>query len=71
MGILPKEGLIPKTPLKELGILTEPPPSDPNAKCPNPAAIDAPAPPLDPPEVLFKFQGFKVVPKILLSVTGI
>ena len=32
------------------------------------AAIDAPAPPLDPPAVTFTFQGFLVVPNILFDV---
>src|SRR5699024_968935 len=34
-----------------------------------PAAIDAAAPPLDPPAVRAKFQGFEVTPVSSLSVT--
>ena len=47
----------------------EPPPSVPTASGPSPAATAAPAPPLDPPGVSARFQGFRVIPKSGLSVT--
>ena len=58
MGILPVVGFIPKLPHKEAGILIEPPPSLPCEKGVIPAATDAEAPPLDPPEILVISQGF-------------
>src|SRR5690625_593911 len=68
-GTLPNVGFIPYIPQKELGILIDPPPSLPIASDPILATTDAAAPPLDPPGVLSKFQGFRVVQKTELYVT--
>jgi hypothetical protein len=40
--------------------------SDPRPTIDPERAISPPSPPLDPPEVLSLFQGFKAVPKIKL-----
>ena len=58
----PRDGLRPKTPQQEAGILIEPPPSVPCASGISPAASAAAAPPLDPPGVSSGFQGFRVAP---------
>ena len=58
----PREGLRPKTPQQDAGILIEPPPSVPWASGTRPAASAAAAPPLDPPGVRLGFQGFRVSP---------
>ena len=64
----PGVGRRPTKLLKEQGILIDPPRSVPMASGAIAAAIEAPAPPLDPPAVTFTFQGFLVVPNILLDV---
>src|SRR2546425_5329603 len=46
----------------------DPPRSVPRPIGASPAATAAPVPPLDPPAVVLKFHGFRVVPKILLVV---
>jgi len=55
---LPLAGLMPTTPQQAAGPRTEPPPSEPWAIALNPAATDDAAPPLEPPGVYSKFQGF-------------
>ncbi len=48
---------------------TEPPPSVPSENGVMPAATDAAAPALEPPGVLFKFHGLRVMPVSGLSPT--
>jgi hypothetical protein len=48
---LPREGLIPKTPLQDAGQRIEPPPSVPSEIGHRPAARAAPPPPVEPPGV--------------------
>ena len=55
-------------PANEDGIRIEPPPSPPWARGPSPAATWADAPPLDPPGVLSRSHGFRVIPVSGLSV---
>src|SRR5258708_15102655 len=66
-GTNPKVGLMPTTPQKEDGTRIEPTPSVPIASGPHPAAIEAAAPPLDPPLVRSVFQGLRVMPDTGLS----
>ena len=54
----PRDGLIPTKPQQAAGPRIEPPPSEPWAIAHNPAATAAAAPPLEPPGVYSKFQGF-------------
>ena len=65
-GTVPVVGLIPNTPLNELGMRIEPAPSPPWWTTPTPAAAAAAAPPLDPPGVSPRRHGFTVEP-----VTGL
>src|SRR5207248_7342948 len=65
----PKDGLIPKRPVKLQGMRIEPPPSVPTASAPRPAATAAAAPPDEPPGVFFGFHGLRVMPVSGLSVT--
>jgi hypothetical protein len=51
--------LIPKSPLHEAGIRTEPPPSEPCAIPTRPAATAAAAPPLEPPAFRPRSQGVR------------
>ncbi len=61
-GTLPKCALMPTVPVKAAGMRTEPPPSVPTASGPSPAAIEAHAPPEDPPGVVSSRQGLRVIP---------
>src|SRR5438045_2617691 len=63
----PNDGFSPKTPQSADGIRIEPAPSEPCASGPRPAAIAAPAPPLEAPEVRSRFHGLRVVGPIRLS----
>src|SRR5260370_25238777 len=56
-------------PLNQAGMRIDPPPSEPMAIGPRPAATAAPAPPEEPPEVLLRSQGLRVIPVRGLSVT--
>ncbi len=58
-----KVGLNPKIPHRDEGTLIEPPVSVPNANGINPAATATADPPLEPPEILSKDNGFFVSPK--------
>ena len=69
-GTVPKVGLCPTMPQKEAGMRMEPPPSVPTCNTPAPVAAATAAPPEDPPEVISGFQGLRVMPKALLSVTA-
>src|SRR3954469_14778535 len=69
-GTRPRVGLRPTISQHELGIRQEPPPSLPTASGEIPAAAADAAPPLEPPELYSRFQGFDVAPKIRFSVTG-
>ena len=44
--------------------------SDPVARVADPAASDAPEPPLDPPGEKSVFHGFRVTPYSFVQVTG-
>ena len=70
-GMRPKDALWPKMPAKDAGMRIEPPPSVPMASGPRPAATAALAPPLEPPGVRSRFQGFRVTPKRRLWVAPI
>ena len=63
--------LIPNSPLNELGMRTEPPPSVPSANGVIPAATLVAAPQLDPPGVLARFQALGVTPVSGLSPTAL
>src|SRR5207237_9710356 len=71
LGTSPKVGLIPTTPQNADGTRIEPTPSVPIASGPHPAAIEAAAPPLDPPLVRSRFQGLRVMPDTGLSAVGL
>src|ERR1700722_14918213 len=66
----PRWGLMPYSPQKLAGMRIEPSPSDPNAPPASPAATAAPEPPLDPPGVYWTVQGWRVAPKVGVSVKG-
>src|SRR5262245_30060988 len=70
-GTRPKCALMPARPVKQHGMRTEPPPSVPSANGVIPAATDAAAPALEPPGVLARFQGWRVIPVNGLSPTGL
>src|SRR5690349_11928760 len=65
----PRLGLSPTTPHTADGMRIEPARSLPSAIGEIPAATAAAAPPLEPPAFMPRFHGFRVWPKILLSVT--
>src|SRR4030042_3390788 len=62
---------MPNTPQQLEGTRGEPPPSAPTASGPRPAATEDAAPPLEPPQLLSRFQGLRVTPKTRLSVKGL
>src|SRR5688572_25410972 len=68
-GTRPYVGLRVNVPVKAAGMRTEPPPSVPTASGASPAATAAAAPPLEPPGVRARFQGFRLTPVSGLSVT--
>src|ERR1700737_2010932 len=70
-GTRPKVGLMPTTPQNADGTRIEPTPSVPIASGPHPAAIEAAAPPLDPPLVRSRFQGLRVMPDTGLSAVSL
>src|SRR5262249_4304675 len=57
--IRPRDGFNPTIPQQADGIRIDPPPSLPWATGLSPAATAAPAPPLEPPAVCSRFQGFR------------
>src|SRR6476620_10694038 len=61
-GMRPNWPLIAANPVRQPGMRTEPPPSVPNAIGVMPPATDAAAPALEPPGVLARFQGLRVMP---------
>ena len=63
-------GLIPKTPQKEAGPLTEPPVSVPMAISTTPVAVAIALPPEDPPATLAGSWGFNIGPSILVVERG-
>ncbi len=65
---LPIEGLKPTNPVCEAGRRIEPPPSVQSAQGAKPAAMEATAPPLEPPGVSRGSQGLRVVPNSGLLV---
>src|SRR6266550_4036463 len=67
MGTRPYDGLRPYTPQNDDGMRIDPAPSEPWASGPNPAAVAAPAPALEPPVVIAVFQGLRVMPVSGLS----
>jgi hypothetical protein len=68
-GTRPKLCLKPKMPVKPAGMRIEPPPSVPIWSAPMPVAAATAAPPLEPPGVIWSFQGLRVMPVSGLSVT--
>ena len=58
----PAVALNPTRPQNAAGMRTDPAPSVPNAALPIPHASDAAAPPLDPPGVRLRSNGFRVAP---------
>jgi len=62
LGTQPVVGRRPATPHNEAGLRTEPPVSEPNAMRHMPAALAAPAPPLDPPVTRVVSHGFRQLP---------
>ena len=71
LGTSPKVGLMPTTPQKADGTRIEPTPSVPIARDRIPRAIEAAAPPLDPPLVRSVFQGLRVTPDTGLSAVSL
>ena len=61
----------PTIPQKDDGILIEPPMSEPVASVVDPAASEAPEPPLDPPGEYPVFQGLRVTPQSFDQVTAV
>ena len=70
-GIRPCEGFRPTRPVKAAGMRTEPPPSEAVASGTMPPAMAAEEPPLEPPGVRSRFQGFRVGPKTRLWVNAV
>src|SRR5712691_2792673 len=70
-GTRPNWPLMPARPVKQHGMRIEPPPSVPSANGVTPAATDAAAPALDPPGVLPRFHGLRVMPVRGLSPTAL
>src|SRR3954468_6833166 len=68
-GIRPGVGFSPQMPVKCAGTRIDPPPSLPTPPTDMPAATAADSPPLDPPAVRSRSQGFFVRPYIRLSVS--
>src|SRR4051794_41912676 len=66
----PRDGFRPTTPQQLDGILMEPPPSDPSATGQTHAATAAADPPLEPPAVLPRSQGFRVAGERAKGVVG-
>src|SRR5580704_3517485 len=67
----PLDGFMVKTPQHEAVIRKLAPPSHPWAAGASPAATAAAEPPLEPPEVFDRSQGFRHAPQRWLSVTAI
>ena len=67
-GTLPADGRKPTTEQKAAGLRRDPPKSLPSAMGTRPQASATAAPPLLPPQVLLKSQGFRVAPKTGLNV---
>ncbi len=61
----------PQSPLKQAGILIEPPRSAPIPIGEHLEATRAPSPPLEPPGVLLTSHGFLDLPKILLLASQV
>src|SRR5262245_39937477 len=68
IGTRPKVGLKPTRPQKLAGMRIEPAPSEPSASGASPAATAAAPPPVDPPGVRVRSQGFRDSPNNGLSV---
>ena len=62
MGLRPRVGFSPNSPVQEAGTRIEPPPSEAFAIGRTPAATMLEAPPDEPPEVSSGFQGLRVWP---------
>jgi hypothetical protein len=71
IGTRPNCPFNPANPVNEAGIRTDPPLSVPSAKGVMPAATEAAAPALEPPGVLARFRGLRVMPVSGLSPTGL
>ncbi len=69
-GLRPRVGFMPNSPQHAAGIRIDPPPSLACAIGTTPAATIAAEPPLEPPGVCSRFQGFRVTPCSSGSVTG-
>src|SRR5262249_40605152 len=65
----PSVGFNPKSAQQLQGVRMDPAPSVPTASGPRPAATAAAPPPLEPPGVCARLQGFRVGPNTGLSVT--
>src|SRR5207302_6774701 len=61
-GTRPNCALTPNSPVKAAGMRIDPPPSVPSASAVTPAATLDAAPALDPPAVLVKSHGLRVLP---------
>src|SRR5258708_29944436 len=70
-GTRPNWALMPERPVRQHGRRIEPPPSVPSANGVMPAATEAAAPALDPPAVLARFHGLRVMPVSGLSPTAL
>src|SRR6185295_10524623 len=70
IGLRARVGLRPKSPQHDAGIRIDPPPSVACAIGTTPAATAAAEPPLEPPELWARFQGFRVGPNRRGSVDG-
>ncbi len=68
LGTRPGDGRKPTTEQKLAGLRSEPPKSLPSAIGSIPHANATAAPPLDPPQVFVRSQGFRVAPKTVLNV---
>src|SRR5438132_3841231 len=70
-GTRPNWALIPNSPVRAAGMRIDPPPSVPSANGVTPAATLAAAPQLEPPGVLPRCQGLRVMPVSGLSPTAL
>src|SRR5215475_7012090 len=68
IGTRPNVGLNPTRPQNAAGMRIEPAPSEPSASGASPAATAAAPPPVEPPGVFERSQGFRDSPKSRLSV---
>ena len=71
IGVRPRVGFSPNSPVHDAGIRIDPPPSEAFAIGSTPAAVSADAPPEEPPDVCSRFHGLRVFPCSSDSVVAV